>query len=85
MIFVSSPAYIWLACEGLCNSEGFKGSHCSNICCPRDCVSRHNGGTSGAPLKPLRVDSARGDSCVERAVVGVSICDKSEGFVLCFL
>ena len=29
-----------------------------NICCPRDCFSRHNGGTSGAPLKPLRVDSA---------------------------
>ena len=29
-----------------------------NICCPRDCVSRHNGGTSGAFLKPLRVDSA---------------------------
>ena len=29
-----------------------------NICCPRDCVSRHNGGTAGAPLKPLRVDSA---------------------------
>ena len=29
-----------------------------NICCPRDCVSRHNGGTTGAPLKPLRVDSA---------------------------
>ena len=28
------------------------------ICCPRDCVSRHNGGTSRAPLKPLRVDSA---------------------------
>ena len=28
------------------------------ICCPRDCVSRHNGGTSGAPVKPLRVDSA---------------------------
>ena len=24
------------------------------ICCPRDCVSRHNGGTVGAPLKPLR-------------------------------
>ena len=23
-----------------------------NICCPRDCVSRHNGGTSGAPLMP---------------------------------
>ena len=29
-----------------------------NMCCPRDCVSRHNGGTSGAPLKPLRDDSA---------------------------
>ena len=29
-----------------------------NICCPRDCVSRHNGGSSGASLKPLRVDSA---------------------------
>ena len=28
------------------------------ISCPRDCVSRHNGGTSGAPLKPLRVYSA---------------------------
>ena len=23
---------------------------CSNMCCPGDCVSRHNGGTSGAPL-----------------------------------
>ena len=29
-----------------------------NICCPRDCVSRHNGGTSGAPLKLFRGDSA---------------------------
>ena len=29
-----------------------------NICCPRDCVSRHNGDTAGAPLKPLRDDSA---------------------------
>ena len=27
------------------------------MCCPRDCVSRHNGGTSGAPLNPLRDDS----------------------------
>ena len=33
-------------------------SQSSNICCPRDCVSRHNGGTAGAPLKPLRDDSA---------------------------
>ena len=32
-----------------------------NICCPRDCVSRHNGGNSGALLKPLRVDSALRD------------------------
>ena len=30
----------------------------SNVCCPRDCVYRHNGGTSVAPLIPLRVDSA---------------------------
>ena len=29
-----------------------------NMCCPRDCVSRHNGDTTGAPLKPLRDDSA---------------------------
>ena len=29
-----------------------------NIYCPRDCISRHNGGTSCAPLKPLRDDSA---------------------------
>ena len=28
------------------------------MCCQRDCVSRHNGGPSGAPLKPLRDDSA---------------------------
>ena len=28
------------------------------MCCPRDCVSRHNGGASGASIKPLRVDSA---------------------------
>ena len=31
-----------------------------NICCPRDCVSRHNGGTAGAPLKPLRDDRLMG-------------------------
>ena len=31
-----------------------------NICCPRDCVSWNNEGTAGAPLKPLRVDSALG-------------------------
>ena len=24
-----------------------------NICCPRDCVSRHNGGTSGSALRAL--------------------------------
>ena len=36
----------------------FMPNRAFNICCPRDCVSRHNGGTSGAPLKPLRVDSA---------------------------
>ena len=35
----------------------------SNICCPRDCVSRHNGGTLGAPLKPPRVDSVERCKC----------------------
>ena len=30
----------------------------SNMCCSRDRVSRHNGGASGAPLKPLKDDSA---------------------------
>ena len=29
-----------------------------NICCPKYCVSRHKGDTAGAPLKPLRDDSA---------------------------
>ena len=28
-----------------------------NICSPRDCVCWHNGGTSGAPHKPLRDDN----------------------------
>ena len=53
------------------NYEGINGNACvralptvaflqlsSNICCPRDCISRHKGGTAGAPLKPLRDDSA---------------------------
>ena len=39
-----------------------------NICCPRDCVSRHNGGTSGAPLKPLRDDSALSSTHNKRTV-----------------
>ena len=41
-----------------------------NMCCPRDCVSRHNGGTSGAPLKPLRVDSALNDALRAERDVG---------------
>ena len=45
-----------LACVSPINP--FMPTGAFNICCPRDCVSRHNGGTSGAPLKPLRVDSA---------------------------
>ena len=28
-----------------------------SICCPRDYVSRHNGGNAVSPLKPLRDDS----------------------------
>ena len=43
-----------------------------NICCPRDCVSRHNGGTSGAPLKPLRVDSALKTLSTLRGLRGAS-------------
>ena len=53
----------WPCC--LCRCGGSKGvginpfvSHRSNMCCPRDCVPRHNGGTSGAPLQTLRDDSA---------------------------
>ena len=41
-----------------CVFNPFMPTGAFNICCPRDCVSRHNGGTSGAPLKPLRDDSA---------------------------
>ena len=41
-----------------CTFNPFMPTGAFNICCPRDCVSRHNGGTMGAPLKPLRVDSA---------------------------
>ena len=37
-----------------------------NICCPRDCVSRHNGGTSGAPLMPR--DAVSRTANVERTV-----------------
>ena len=29
----------------------------SNMCCPRDCISRHNGGTRGAPIMPAHVGS----------------------------
>ena len=36
-----------------CYFNPFMPTGAFNICCPRDCVSRHNGGTSGAPLKPL--------------------------------
>ena len=44
-------------CPRLCINP-FMPTVVFNMCCPRDCVSRHNGGTSGAPLKPLRDDSA---------------------------
>ena len=41
-----------------------------NICCPRDWVSRHNGGAAGAPLKPHRDDSALRALSYLRANVG---------------
>ena len=44
------------------------------ICCPRDCVSRHNGGTSGAPLKPLRVDSTLRTLSTLRGLRGAPKC-----------
>ena len=40
----------------------------SNMCCPRDCVSRHNGGTSGAPIMSRDVVSRTAN--VERTVNG---------------
>ena len=42
----------------MCSINPFMPTVAFNICCSRDCVSRHNGGTAGAPLKPLRDDSA---------------------------
>ena len=41
----------WALCE-VCDINPFMLTGAFNICCPRDCVSRHNGGTSGAPLNP---------------------------------
>ena len=34
------------------NAYAFMPTGAFSICCPRDCVSRHNGGTSGALLMP---------------------------------
>ena len=50
-------SYITLATQ---NINPFMPTVAFNICYPRDCVSRYNGGTAGAPLKPLRDDSALG-------------------------
>ena len=52
--------YEWLAYPGIIISPpplppysvGNMNTDQVNICCPRDCVSRHNGGTSGAPIMP---------------------------------
>ena len=52
------PALMQVEKVFVSNVNPFMPTGAFNICCPRDCVSRHNGGTSGAPLKPLRVDSA---------------------------
>ena len=35
-----------------------------NNCCPRDCVSRHNGGTRGSPIMPR--DAVSRTAIVER-------------------
>ena len=66
IIKYSSPGQLAFFCKGWIVSRSHRKNKINplmpsgafNICCPRDCVYRHNGGTSGAPLKPLRVDSA---------------------------
>ena len=58
-------------------------SHRSNICCPRDCVSRLNGGTSGAPLKPLRDDSALRALSSLRLFLSIYIAVSFNNIVLC--
>ena len=45
-----------------------------NICCLRDCVSLHNGSTAGAPLKPLRDDSALRALSSLRGLRGLPLC-----------
>ena len=60
--FFSGSKYIWWFFWGVYFNDfvvnKFMPTGAFNICCPRDCVSRHNGGASGAPLKPPWVDSA---------------------------
>ena len=46
-----SPTYTYT--NIYCNTAWHNNYSCQfNICCPRDCVSRHNGGTSVPPLSP---------------------------------
>ena len=68
IILINITSYTLIMDDGSERSEGdsnnaselnpFMLTVAFNICCPRDCVSRHNGGSAGAPLKPLRDDSA---------------------------
>ena len=40
------------SCQYLKLTNPLMPSGAFNICCPRDCVSRHNGGTRGSPIMP---------------------------------
>ena len=58
-VAVGTESFLQLQCNNIVHYiNPFVPTVAFIICCPRDCVSRHNGGTSGAPLKPLRDDSA---------------------------
>ena len=47
----------WAVEEHQAGVNPFMPTVAFDICCQRDCVSRHNGGTAGAPLKPLSDNS----------------------------
>ena len=48
-----------------------------NICCPRDCVSRHNGGTSGAPIEEPRVPPVH-QCCDNEDTRGAPLCRETQ-------
>ena len=61
-MFILFNRWTYTACSSI---NPFMPTVAFNICCPRDCVSRHNWGTAGASLKPLRDDSAQLCCCCD--------------------